>query len=521
MALTKITQGITGAEASNIIYNNDLELQTAITVLQQEVMGFEEVTGPLTTGQYINNAGAIVPISGTTWNASGFIQVTTGATIQVEAVTFLEGGGVSPAQALVGYNSAGVFVAVLSGNVDTRVTGPVSYTVVNPAITQIRASSRTVIALKVFRSGGLIPAERVEGLPELTEKINNIFGGEFINVTGLTISAYLNDLGQAITIGTWLATDFIPVEFSDTILYDGITNVGTGTARAVVAYDEGKAFHSIILGSYNSVNSGTAQREVSDSRIKYIRACSHNSGTLKVQKSGDTIAAERVEGLPEAYAQIEILWNSSGAGKIIANKSWGSIGDSITAFNDTAKGYQKYVQDAIQFTNFINYGFSGRSLTSAADRASILDGIQNIAALDIYTLFAGTNDFKLNRPIGTMANYTGKTGGTTFYGALRETVDILNAKRPTCYIAIFCPLRRNNDGYTSFSTNTAGHKLEDYVDALKAVAKLEAITLLDLFNDSGLTDRNLPFYTSDGLHPTTLGHWLISRRMLGLLKERI
>lgn len=286
---------------------------------------------------------------------------------------------------------------------------------------------------------------------------------------------------------------FIPVSLGDVFIYTGkVTSVGTNlpsSAYAAIGYTAASAFAAVLLD--NTINEG-GRFEIADPSIDKIRACSRIGYGFSIQKITNNLSV-----------------------KLDVGRSWASIGDSITA----AGTYQRFIQEEITFTSFENRGYPGRGFADDGANNSILNGILNIGSFDIYTLFGGTNDFKLNHPIGVWDDYLNDTGSNTFYGALRKVVDLLFTANPACLVVIITPLRRDNDGYTSFSINTAGHTLGDYREALIQVANHEGIGVLDFFMDSGITDRNLGTYTVDGLHPNEAGHKLLANRIGEYIKN--
>lgn len=66
--------------------------------------------------------------------------------------------------------------------------------------------------------------------------------------------------------------------------------------------------------------------------------------------------------------------------------------------------------------------------------------------------------------------------------------------------------------------NGWGTTLNQYVQAIKDVASMYAIPVCDLFNISGINKVTLSTYTSDNLHPNTLGHVKISKTIASFLE---
>ncbi|WP_186445882.1 SGNH/GDSL hydrolase family protein [Paenibacillus cremeus] len=182
-------------------------------------------------------------------------------------------------------------------------------------------------------------------------------------------------------------------------------------------------------------------------------------------------------------------------------KGWGTLGDSITA----AGGYQPLVQAALGFSEVINYAVSGCPMTAGGDRdygATTHVGRTIAEYLDCVTVFAGVNDFRLDKPIGDI----GMTDIHTFYGAYRGMIEHILTRNPRCRLSLWTPLHRDKDGYDIFYTNAAGHRLSDYVEAIIGLGRMYALPVLDLYALSGLNKLTLPHFTSDGLHPNEAGH---------------
>lgn len=198
-------------------------------------------------------------------------------------------------------------------------------------------------------------------------------------------------------------------------------------------------------------------------------------------------------------------------------KKYISHGDSITWYDGNnypdetlCKGYQHYMNEAFHFAKYVNQGWSGHPMADGTPNGNgIVTRILGIdhSEYDLVTIAAGTNDFRLNVPIGTI----GVIGDTafdrnTFYGSYRTAVEYLLEVKPIQRIVLFTPLQRNNAGYDVNYTNAAGHKLIDYVDAVKAVGQMYGLPVCDMYSTSGFTQLTLSAYTIDGLHPNNVGY---------------
>jgi lysophospholipase L1-like esterase len=184
-------------------------------------------------------------------------------------------------------------------------------------------------------------------------------------------------------------------------------------------------------------------------------------------------------------------------------KTWLTLGDSITAAN----GYQPLVQEALGFARVVNLGRGGCPMTAggATDAGSTVRvgwGLPPGETYDCITIFAGTNDYRLNKPLGP----PGATDPECFRGACDTLLRRLLADRPGARVALWTPLQRNKDGYDIFSVNEAGHRMADYVQAIRDVGVRYALPVLDLYSTSGIADATLAYFTDDGLHPNARGH---------------
>ncbi|MDF2671265.1 MAG: lysophospholipase L1-like esterase [Paenibacillus sp.] len=186
-------------------------------------------------------------------------------------------------------------------------------------------------------------------------------------------------------------------------------------------------------------------------------------------------------------------------------KTWGTLGDSITQAN----GYQPYVKEALKFEAVYNYGRGGCSMTAGGDRDE--GATVNIAktvepTLDCITIFAGTNDYRLHMPLGE----PGHSDPFTFFGAYELTIEMILRANPRCRVNLWTPLQRDKDGYDTVVANEAGHRLKDYVDAIKLLGVSYGLPVLDLYSQSGFNKLTLDTLTFDRLHPNEEGYQRIA-----------
>jgi lysophospholipase L1-like esterase len=196
-------------------------------------------------------------------------------------------------------------------------------------------------------------------------------------------------------------------------------------------------------------------------------------------------------------------------------KNWCTLGDSISA----AGGYQPLVSAALGFSAVLNEGKSGCPLTAGGDRdygATVHVGRQMEPVYDCVTIFAGTNDFRLDKPIGRKE----ERDIHTFYGAYVTLVEDILSKNPACRLNLWTPLQRDKDGFDIDSVNVKGHRLADYVEVIKAIGVEYALPVLNLYAESGFNRFTLGFLSSDRLHPNQEGFKRIAAMAIPFL-ERI
>ncbi|GAB3930215.1 SGNH/GDSL hydrolase family protein [Mucilaginibacter myungsuensis] len=251
---------------------------------------------------------------------------------------------------------------------------------------------------------------------------------------------------------------------------------------------------------------------------------------------------------------------------------WMAIGDSITYHNshigDTKgrikHGYMDYLVEQLPNISFAEHGRPGWTVKGIAENI----GQFGLEKANVYSIFLGTNDWWVDLPIGTLADYQNNTGTTTAYGAYRVLIDYIRKLNADAHIILITPMQRtdfvdlNNQNsiiYGSYKPNRSGHYLLEYADAIKTIAKEEKLDLADLYYKSGVTPKtavaykrlkdpktgeyrnykypdylDVPFdpktdeypypvdamtMTYDGLHPSDKGHQLIAKMLAKIMKK--
>jgi lysophospholipase L1-like esterase len=256
----------------------------------------------------------------------------------------------------------------------------------------------------------------------------------------------------------------------------------------------------------------------------------------------------------------------------VQNIKWVAIGDSITYLNDhpeqtgnrVKKGYLTRVTEKLPNISYINQGHNGWTAIRIAEKIEDL----KIEKADIYTVFLGTNDWWGGKPLGTLADYENNTGIATVNGAFRVILDKLKSLNKDAKIVLITPMQRGdfvhwanmkNNAFGSYKTKN-GQSLEQFVEALKAIGKIENLAVVDLHHNKKLSVKNavkykllndpktgkqtkykypeytqIPFnpekdpypypedavkITYDGLHPSDEGNEIIARLLVKEIKRK-
>ncbi|HYQ57108.1 MAG TPA: SGNH/GDSL hydrolase family protein [Draconibacterium sp.] len=219
------------------------------------------------------------------------------------------------------------------------------------------------------------------------------------------------------------------------------------------------------------------------------------------------------------------------------------LGDSMTQKwqreNTPRTVYWEYLTEMMGIEPFV-YGISGHQWTGIYGQALKLKK-EHETDVDAILIFAGTNDYNHNVPIGDFYNESAKEtnfNGTnvirkfrtpdlndsTFCGRINKVMAYLKSNYPDQQIIIMTPIHR---GFATFSetnvqpeenfSNDLGLYLDDYVNSLRQAASVWAVPVIDLYSISGLypmEDSHVKYFMddkTDRLHPNSLGNYRLSK----------
>lgn len=202
------------------------------------------------------------------------------------------------------------------------------------------------------------------------------------------------------------------------------------------------------------------------------------------------------------------------------------------------------------------YGHNGSKFFGLLNQAEAMFE-QHKSDVDAIFLFAGTNDFYGNIPLGDWfveskktVSKTLKNDGTdiseirkhrefnfdtkTFKGSINSVLSYLKTNYPDKQIILMTPIHRafatfgaENVQYNEMHSNSIGVFFDEYVKAVKEAANIWATELIDLNAVSGffpLFDKSAELYfcniDTDRLHPNIIGHQrlaeVISKKLISI-----
>lgn len=219
---------------------------------------------------------------------------------------------------------------------------------------------------------------------------------------------------------------------------------------------------------------------------------------------------------------------TSGSGNNYwSGKETNFLGDSITqgvGASVTSNRYSSRVSALLGLTEN-NYGVSGSTIavkeSSPADRNPMVTRYASMSATaDLVVVAGGTNDwFYTHTPVGTMASRS----NNDFYGALHNLCLGLLDKYTGKQLLFLTPIKRSYPPLDAPDAKNGNDlTLQDYADIIKEVCGFYGIPTLDNYRELAINPAIPAQKTAlipDGVHPNDAGHDLMSRRIVGYLRQ--
>jgi lysophospholipase L1-like esterase len=217
------------------------------------------------------------------------------------------------------------------------------------------------------------------------------------------------------------------------------------------------------------------------------------------------------------------------------------LGDSMTDKRriGTTCVYWEYLNELLGTEPFV-YGVSGNQWNDIYTQSVKLHDEKG-TNVDAILIFAGTNDYMHDTPLGDFfsettkqTNFNGKEvtrkyrtpnlNDSTFCGRINKAMSYLKNNYPQQQIIIMTPIHR---GYAKFNeknvqpdenyANGQGLYIDSYVAILKQAASYWAVPVIDLYSTSGLfplADAQSQYFykkETDSLHPNALGDYRLAK----------
>ena len=260
-------------------------------------------------------------------------------------------------------------------------------------------------------------------------------------------------------------------------------------------------------GFYVSVTAPAGSEYVVLNTELYSRSFREDHTATLVMCSGDKMT-------PEIWTNYATHINGSrlpvpNGGDHYQGKRWAVFGDSLTEKNYRAEmSYYDYIRDELG-VSIVNYGVSGsgykRAYDTGNDFAARMLNVDS-SEFDVLTIFGSGNDNNTNLPIGNIAD----TGTSTLCGCINTTIDNFYSVAPTKPIGLVTPCP-----WAGFPPSAENNWMEQYSNAIVAIARSRGIPCLDLYHSSGMRPWDASFRESfyvengivdAGVHPNSEGH---------------
>lgn len=184
------------------------------------------------------------------------------------------------------------------------------------------------------------------------------------------------------------------------------------------------------------------------------------------------------------------------------------FGDSICKGEDPENGYKRMPEHDIAYQcckmlgirEAINYGIGGCKVTHTDTRNDALIDRWNTLETnsDLVVIFAGTNDWAGNVPLGSFDELT---VNTTFISAYYNLIKNLQNKNRYWKILCVTPLKRNNGSNVNYT-------LDEMTEAIIKICQMRGVEYLDMrtaMNGNPDIDTWKTNFMPDNLHPNKAG----------------
>lgn len=469
------------------------------------------------TGFYINKSG--VQASAENWSCSGFLPV------KYRDVIIYNASANNVVAFIAAYDANRTFLRELVSTANTAVTVLNGQKEIETDVKFIRVSFYT--ASSTAYSFQHKPFEFETDLLNKKETTDMVWGeitakpNLFVSSTAKSGYALVGNVETASS--NWIVSDYIAITANGTYTANGTGYHDGTTETGIHYYDAAKVFVSYGIAQ-QADTPFSVPNNVAFMRVNFVKTTSPTIDNIVINNG---VTASKTARLEDKIVEIA---GSGGMVNRYNGKALMTFGDSITDHVSTAFTYPPIVADHFGMTLF-DPAMSGSRVRSCFYSRPTVASNENITASHIFTIAHGTNDFKLETPLGTISdtptaratlddatyNQTTNTTGT-FYADLKGVIESIYAINANARIMLITPIRRTQA--PGEGANGLGHTLLDYVNAIKDIAKLYSLPILDNHSSSGFNLKTIPTWTSDGLHPTEWAQRnVMAQKVIGFIES--
>ena len=181
-----------------------------------------------------------------------------------------------------------------------------------------------------------------------------------------------------------------------------------------------------------------------------------------------------------------------------------AFGDSITYGADliiggrVEKPYPTVVSNILGLKSYENKGVSGATIVDNTPNTNCITNTitSYTSETDIIGVLGGVNDYYRDLPLGDIDD----TDTSTIYGSLHVSMSYLSENYSDAFIFYMTPYKCDFNNRLWSDNNSKGYNLEDVANAIKEVAAIYNIPVLDLLEVGGF-ENVMNDSDCDGVHP--------------------
>lgn len=201
------------------------------------------------------------------------------------------------------------------------------------------------------------------------------------------------------------------------------------------------------------------------------------------------------------------VFNGAFGGTVMSldkNAQWGSVTGSHWCMAKLADAiaYKDWQSQAAAMEYADHYSeVNAQALNYFAERMGKLSRI-DFDQVKLLIIEHGTNDYNCGRELD---NPKDPYDITTFGGALRHSLEVLQSSYPDMQIVLLTPVYCELGGIPCTGLDFGYGTLDAFVELEQQIAEEFGVVCIDAYRESGIGEENFESYLYDGLHPSEEG----------------